>query len=139
MAAARRPVRYSWAGAFPGYRELPACPLYDVFLRFAHDANGQAVGAVRTALEPLAGPSSAKRWPFAAPRLVWSSDRWAIDTRIQADKVEVRLGHRIKPKALSRLVEALASVPGSRDLLIEANVPEHQEKTDEGGAPSCCH
>lgn len=130
MKQKKEPVRFSWDGPLPD-REVPDDILYDLVLRIQHDAGDEAPEAVAEALAPLGGRPTVRRIPLLGPRIAWKHGKIPLKGRIVDGTIEVAVGHRLKGKALTRLVEALRDVPGARDLEIDAQEPYYTDGSED--------
>lgn len=137
MHVEREPIVYEWSGPFPS-RELPTEILYDIRIRFRHSANGTGAAAIASALETLGGEIRTRRLPILGTRYRLRGGRIDLDATRNDDHIVVRVAHRLKGNAMPRLVEALARVPGAKDLRIEATTPHFMEAYSDRGPCTPC-
>jgi hypothetical protein len=115
------PVSYSWQGALPE-RDLPEGVLYNVRISLEHDASPAAEKALTGALEGLTGGGvRVRRLPLLGARFRAERGPWRLSGRTNGGNLRLQVHHRLKGKALERLVGSLAQVPGARSLQLEAS------------------
>ncbi len=137
MERHREPARFHWHGPL-SERELPDAVLYDVALTFRHAGDPQAAQMMTDALNELAGKARLRRWPVVGARLAASGPRWSLTGRLKDDRVRLLVHHRLKGNALARLVKALKTVPGARDLEVTATVERYAKPYSSIGPCSPC-
>lgn len=113
-------VRFAFQGPL-GRAEFPDRILYDARMRFAHDAPDAAT-AIADALRSLGGTPRVRRILLLGACIDWVHGPYDVQVRIRGGRFCVMSRHRLRPSPLDRLVQALAAVPGARDLEVEANV-----------------
>lgn len=137
MERQREEVVYQWEGPFPR-RDLPDDILYDVVLSFRHDARDDTASQLQRSLQRLAGQARVRRLPLLGTRLSAKGTRWQLSGRLDNDTVRLRVHHRLKGKALARLVEGLAEIPGARDLKVHATMERYAKPYTSIGPCSPC-
>lgn len=136
MQMRKRPVRLEVPGPLDG-RSVPDEVLYDAHLRFQHDAGAQATTALREALLRFGTPRI-RRLPFVGTRIHLEGGRYPLVAKTQDEAILITLRQRLKGKALARFVDALATVPGARDLEIAGTTPEFDAPYADIGPCSPC-
>lgn len=137
MERQRQPAHFHWEGPLPS-RDLPAEVLYDVVLRFRHEGDAQAGRHLARSLQDLTGDAKVQRLPLLGTRIAAKSARWQLTGRVTGSEVHLRVHHRLKGNALSRLVGALGHLPGARDLQLDATVERYTQAYSSVGPCSPC-
>ncbi len=137
MERQRQPAHFHWEGPLPG-RDLPAEVLYDVELRFKHAGDAEAAKRLADSLQELTGDAKLRHWPLLGTRVAARSRRWQLTGRLTDAQVHLRVHHRLKGNALSRLVAALGRLPGARDLQLDATVERYTQAYSSVGPCSPC-
>lgn len=106
--------------------ELPREVLYDVVVDLRHRAGGEARQQLAQAMRAFAGQPQRRRLPWG-PALRFCQGAYNLDVRLREGAVRIEARNRLQPRGLQRIVAAVASLPGARDLRIEATVPHYSE------------
>lgn len=137
MERQRQAAHYHWEGPLP-QRDLPGEVLYDVVLRLRHDGDDAACDRLARSLNELTGDARLQRWPLVGTRILAKSPRWRLSGRLTPREVRLRVHHRLKGNALSRLVAALRELPGAHDLRLDATVERYTKPYTSVGPCSPC-
>lgn len=105
--------------ALPQDLDIPSGTLRRVRLRMRHDAGTDAEDAVAKALAPLAGQGRVVHYQLVRRGISWNKTRWRMMASTNRRTLMLR-SPQMRSGQVRALVDALAALPGARDVAIDA-------------------